>query len=886
MVNGSFSAAVAQMSEVLLGGGSDQISEVITTAVDQGLNASLISTLAALYQDETFPILPFSVALGSAYDQVGNQQALIELLGQAFTQVNLSGNYPNLRDALYYAFTSQGGSVRRAYDQALSAAIEASGCTSIAEVLAAAKGRADQLGLGTLFMIAIQNNPDINACLQVGVELQVSIDILGQLQDTQRAVELLLQAITEGNFVTVSNLIIQAVLEGQVDELTQVLTQILCDSSIPQDQLVDSIVATVDSADNANVTKVLGDILASAPCNNQVELTLEIALTAGVNSSDAFTKIIKDSVEVDGCALQPILDNLINNASDSGEQSIIDLINSDLELQDCVSESVLTKIAPLPSPIPVSSPVPMLIAPLPAPELEPLELFGEFIEETPITSDPVFPVLVPDPVSLKSLPDPLIPDIIVTPSPFEIPTIITTVLKEDPLGFAPAIEVEVEQPLPLCSDVDDLEEGQINCFVYPPPSPPLPTFVVPVPPLPAPEPEVSPSPPPPSPNPPSPSPPSPSLQPPPPSPNPPSPSPPSPSPPSPSPVASPPPPSVCASVKLDLMAELSSGKTYSYGYAKMYEEAKAACECVDSSLVLMGSQYEEQLVSAAHELKRTEIELLGIGLPQQRYWMGVENPSNERDLESWEQADGENMTYINWKWDQPSYIVDEIYDEQCGEVEAKYTDCEGVKIKSYSAWQDNVCSDRISFVCEGEVEPRLNDLEDQVEFLYVAPLGKSYIFLKDKMYTWSSAKKTCEFMGAQMITYSDRVEEDLVMGAIASVLPEYASQPIWIGLQREGPECNCGCTCAGEEGCGCGACGCMKDLGDFYWVGGRPLGDYTNWLGTPCGKNVGAQCLPEGQCVLTWVQKTPYTIDAQWLPYSDCGFMAYGLCEMQVLYDH
>eukprot|EP01025_Chloroclados_australasicus_P021006 TRINITY_DN2205_c0_g1_i7.p1 TRINITY_DN2205_c0_g1~~TRINITY_DN2205_c0_g1_i7.p1 ORF type:complete len:581 (-),score=94.85 TRINITY_DN2205_c0_g1_i7:233-1975(-) len=278
MVNGSFSAAVAQMSEVLLGGGSDQISEVITTAVDQGLNASLISTLAALYQDETFPILPFSVALGSAYDQVGNQQALIELLGQAFTQVNLSGNYPNLRDALYYAFTSQGGSVRRAYDQALSAAIEASGCTSIAEVLAAAKGRADQLGLGTLFMIAIQNNPDINACLQVGVELQVSIDILGQLQDTQRAVELLLQAITEGNFVTVSNLIIQAVLEGQVDELTQVLTQILCDSSIPQDQLVDSIVATVDSADNANVTKVLGDILASAPCNNQAsnELSLKI----------------------------------------------------------------------------------------------------------------------------------------------------------------------------------------------------------------------------------------------------------------------------------------------------------------------------------------------------------------------------------------------------------------------------------------------------------------------------------------------------------------------------------------------------------------------------------------------------------------------------------
>eukprot|EP01024_Parvocaulis_polyphysoides_P048062 TRINITY_DN455_c0_g1_i1.p5 TRINITY_DN455_c0_g1~~TRINITY_DN455_c0_g1_i1.p5 ORF type:complete len:167 (-),score=11.20 TRINITY_DN455_c0_g1_i1:884-1315(-) len=135
-----------------------------------------------------------------------------------------------------------------------------------------------------------------------------------------------------------------------------------------------------------------------------------------------------------------------------------------------------------------------------------------------------------------------------------------------------------------------------------------------------------------------------------------------------------------------------------------------------------------------------------------------------------------------------------------------------------------------------------------------------------------------------MITYSDVVEEDLVMGAIAHALPDYESAPIWIGLYREGAECTCGCSCV-DNSCGCDdkpGCGCLKRLGDFFWVGGRPLGSYANWLGTPCGAGkLASQCLPPGQCVMTWVQKTPYALQAQWLPYADCGFMAHAMCEFQ-----
>eukprot|EP01026_Neomeris_dumetosa_P038156 TRINITY_DN3104_c0_g1_i5.p2 TRINITY_DN3104_c0_g1~~TRINITY_DN3104_c0_g1_i5.p2 ORF type:complete len:146 (+),score=31.11 TRINITY_DN3104_c0_g1_i5:403-840(+) len=142
-------------------------------------------------------------------------------------------------------------------------------------------------------------------------------------------------------------------------------------------------------------------------------------------------------------------------------------------------------------------------------------------------------------------------------------------------------------------------------------------------------------------------------------------------------------------------------------------------------------------------------------------------------------------------------------------------------------------------------------------------------------------------MGAQMITYSDVVEEDLVMGAIAHAFPDYAAAPIWLGLYREGPECSCGCRCADETSCGCEmemGCGCLKQLGDFYWVGGRRLDKYTNWMGTPCGYGqVNSQCLPEGQCVMTHVKKTPFAISASWLPYADCGFFAHALCEFDGL---
>eukprot|EP01023_Acetabularia_acetabulum_P060227 TRINITY_DN7238_c1_g3_i1.p2 TRINITY_DN7238_c1_g3~~TRINITY_DN7238_c1_g3_i1.p2 ORF type:complete len:326 (+),score=44.02 TRINITY_DN7238_c1_g3_i1:161-1138(+) len=319
----------------------------------------------------------------------------------------------------------------------------------------------------------------------------------------------------------------------------------------------------------------------------------------------------------------------------------------------------------------------------------------------------------------------------------------------------------------------------------------------------------------------------------------------------------------------------------------MYEDAKLVCECIDGNLVGFASEYEQQLVSAAHEIKRQNIELLGIGEPYYQYWMGLINPSGAKELDSWVWLDGSNVTYNSWKWDQPDFTQDTKIVEECGSIETNYTDCHHVKVDKYSAWTDNRCQSYLSFVCESVLQPRLQVRNNSIAFAYVAPLDTTYILLTEKQYSWSSAKKTCEYMGARMITYADVVEEELVMGAIAHALPDYASLPIWIGLYREGPECSCGCRCSGKKACGCevrNECGCLKTLGDFFWVGGRALGKYSNWMGTPCGYGTNNnECIPEGQCVLSQVKKTPYALSAQWLPQPDCGLMAYALCEVDGL---
>eukprot|EP01026_Neomeris_dumetosa_P068065 TRINITY_DN66531_c0_g1_i3.p2 TRINITY_DN66531_c0_g1~~TRINITY_DN66531_c0_g1_i3.p2 ORF type:complete len:329 (-),score=40.27 TRINITY_DN66531_c0_g1_i3:390-1376(-) len=325
-----------------------------------------------------------------------------------------------------------------------------------------------------------------------------------------------------------------------------------------------------------------------------------------------------------------------------------------------------------------------------------------------------------------------------------------------------------------------------------------------------------------------------------------------------------------------------------FGHRMTYADATEVCECLEGNLVIVNDASEQLLVGGAHELKRMHLALLGEAGAYYRFWMGLSNPSGERTAESWKWADGSSITYKNWRWDQPTYLLNGTIPEECGLIDAHYTECDGVKVRKYIAWEDDSCYIQHSFMCERINAPRLEDVEDKVEFLYVAPLDRSYVLLKDKTYSFSSAKSACEFMGGQMVIFRNRVEEDLVYGALATVLPEFTTAPVWIGLEREEAECGISCGCCGSADCGC-SCDkessgeCEKQMGDFNWVSGRPLGNYMNWMGQPCGSIV-EECLPEGLCVLTWVQKTPDTITGAWTPVQDCGMMAHAICEIQGVY--
>eukprot|EP01023_Acetabularia_acetabulum_P007303 TRINITY_DN1312_c0_g1_i13.p1 TRINITY_DN1312_c0_g1~~TRINITY_DN1312_c0_g1_i13.p1 ORF type:complete len:366 (-),score=86.00 TRINITY_DN1312_c0_g1_i13:2408-3505(-) len=359
-------------------------------------------------------------------------------------------------------------------------------------------------------------------------------------------------------------------------------------------------------------------------------------------------------------------------------------------------------------------------------------------------------------------------------------------------------------------------------------------------------------------------------------------------PPPPSPLPSPTPspsPKVCPPVRKELLLELFNGKQYYFGDHLMYEEAVEVCDCIDGHLVIVNDESEELLVAAGHELKRMQLAIIGESDKMWQFWIGLTNPTGEQSEEAWQWADGSPIAYVNWRWDEPTYLIDGKKPENCAEIDANYEDCYGVKVRKYVAWETDNCYELRSYICEVAIQPRLENIASQVEFLYVAPLDRSYVYLKEKSYSYSSAKQACEYMKGQMVIFRNRVEEDLVYGALASVLPDFKTTPVWIGLEREQPECgyDCGCSCNGQPECGCSCGGCELQQGEFKWVSGKALGNYVNWMGQPCGA-VDAECIPAGQCVLTWVKKTPDTIDGSWTPVQDCGLMAHTICEVQGVY--
>eukprot|EP01025_Chloroclados_australasicus_P011276 TRINITY_DN1487_c1_g1_i5.p1 TRINITY_DN1487_c1_g1~~TRINITY_DN1487_c1_g1_i5.p1 ORF type:complete len:1043 (-),score=184.89 TRINITY_DN1487_c1_g1_i5:525-3653(-) len=809
MVQGLYEDAGKLIIEVLLEAGDDEIKAALQQALVNNQTDILVNTIVVVYEiAEPEYVSRFTNILGELYIDVDFEQAIIDILSQVFYLINLSGNLEALSIAIIEGFINQGQSIFNMVNISLTQAIANQGCEAVAQLLSTAD-KSTQVWQRKRFVSLVQQNPEIERCLEVGVQLGISVELQGKLRQLEELVTEVNTNILDNNTIAISDLLVKLILDGEDETVEKIFEDTLCNETVVESkQFEETLTKVIDTGDEqeTNLTKILGESLQNIDCptkNLSVKILLETAEEAVKGACDSnFT-----------------LDEYLFFV----EQQGLDLPDQDFIEQCLVEPDVLTRFIPPPTPeefIPLPEPEPEVgTPPVPCPDNGDLD---ECVKQPPTQV-----ITVPEP---EPEPEPMSPP---PPPPSPPPP----------------------SPLP------------------PSPSPPSPSPPSPMPPSP------SPSLPPPSPLPPSPSPPPP--PPPPPSPMPPSPAPPSPSPPSPS----PPPPQVCPPVRTELLVELSDGTKYYFGYAQMYEDAKLVCECIDANLVVFGTQYEESFVSAAHELQRQNIELLGIGTPYYEYWMGLYNPEGEMEYESWVWVDGSNVTYNNWKWDQPTYVADGKYKEECANVETNYTDCYNVKIDRYNAWSDQRCENHLSFICETVLEPRLKVTNESVAYAYVAPLDQSYVLFTEKMYSWSSAKQTCEYIGGRMITYSDVVEEELVMGALGHVFPDYAAVPIWIGLYREGPECNCGCRCLGKKSCGCEletTCGCLKTLGDFYWVGGRPLGKYTNWMGTPCGYG-DSYCVPDGQCVLTRVKKTPYTLQAQWLPQPDCGLMAHALCEVDGL---
>eukprot|EP01025_Chloroclados_australasicus_P060969 TRINITY_DN7904_c0_g1_i1.p1 TRINITY_DN7904_c0_g1~~TRINITY_DN7904_c0_g1_i1.p1 ORF type:complete len:791 (-),score=130.02 TRINITY_DN7904_c0_g1_i1:32-2404(-) len=367
-------------------GGADASAQAIITAVASGNAQAIVSAVSEALAAGT-PANAFAEAIAQAIGDGGETAAVA--VSDAFALAENGGYAESLAESIVYAFTDGNENIANAYGEAISTAIASGGCEAISTVLSEAEALAIGQGAGVAFANAVSQAEAINDCLggtgfaepayasgfansqaireifvdselnadgieiedipeevDISVEVSAAVNILNQLNSTEAAAELFLDAIAMNQTITVSNVIVLAIQDGLSQQLSEILSTVFCDDSIEPNQLIKAITATIEVGDSqsVNITNYLGQILVSSGCGDQVEKTIkEGFIGEDAQSKETITQIIRDSIEVDGCAFQPILDSLLGNASDTEEAQIFSLIQSDIQLQNCVSQDILVK---------------------------------------------------------------------------------------------------------------------------------------------------------------------------------------------------------------------------------------------------------------------------------------------------------------------------------------------------------------------------------------------------------------------------------------------------------------------------------------------------------------------------------------------------------------
>eukprot|EP01026_Neomeris_dumetosa_P027955 TRINITY_DN2267_c0_g1_i6.p1 TRINITY_DN2267_c0_g1~~TRINITY_DN2267_c0_g1_i6.p1 ORF type:complete len:573 (-),score=95.38 TRINITY_DN2267_c0_g1_i6:236-1954(-) len=341
MVDQNCTGAASRIDRLINQASFNEIVNAINASLTQGLDEELSCTLTALYKDQTSEITPFSLALGIAYDTL-NQSALLNVLSQTFQ--NLNTDRPNnLDQATFFAIALQGSSAKQAFERGYARAFEQNGCEAIGLAILDSAKYADSFNMGSIFRtVLIQDLPELSQCFQVGYELEIAVNLLGSACAGTDVAGQLQDSLNEGNVTSVVFFINQMFAQGCESELEANLQNLYCDESGSRNFASQSLAAAIGSGESANTTisRALGSAFAQGNCTGAV-LTLQVALSsAQAPEEEAAEKIIKDQIEGDVCGLESVVDRVIEEAADLGDERVLSLFRNDTELQQCASEDL------------------------------------------------------------------------------------------------------------------------------------------------------------------------------------------------------------------------------------------------------------------------------------------------------------------------------------------------------------------------------------------------------------------------------------------------------------------------------------------------------------------------------------------------------------------
>ncbi|XP_066497650.1 C-type mannose receptor 2 [Hoplias malabaricus] len=157
-------------------------------------------------------------------------------------------------------------------------------------------------------------------------------------------------------------------------------------------------------------------------------------------------------------------------------------------------------------------------------------------------------------------------------------------------------------------------------------------------------------------------------------------------------------------------------------------------------------------------------------------WMGL----NDLDLNGgWQWTDSSPLKYLNWETDQPKHEEDQ--------------NCAVIRTESSGRWQNRDCSVALPYICKKRPNATLDpfttdswadDGQYQCDVGWKNFQAGCYRLNSEKL-DWNSAQKTCQKMGAHLVSIHTLSELEFTTVHMKSDVDE-----LWIGLHDTGMQMN------------------------------------------------------------------------------------------------